>query len=356
MSDFAMLACLVWAMVLLNRYFSLGRGAYLVCSILLFAVSSLFKSYAAIFSLLLIFGICSGFWSSRKRIALGILALVLSVLPVLFWHWFAFIQAGQQEIWSHALELKLAALVSVELYKEIFQNLFRFLGYLPGGLLLAALLARLIPSKKTRLNLKPAWWIGPWIGVGLLYLIFTSDKLIDHDYYFLLIAPPVIVLSAQIINEVLRLLNINWGGKTVFGFLLILLISNFAFAGKKLVKAQKENPDVIQCSDEVKDAVAPDQLIATLTDLGRYNSIAYYAQRRSINVSGDAFKLQDYAKAGAKYLVLNLSPQEYLSHSKWLEANQATSPIVSQDLRDFKGRKRLCRIYSLGLGMRGLKS
>ncbi len=368
MSDMSMLCCVVWFFTLRAR--ATKNRAYDLLSCCLLAVGGLFKSYAIVFSLVFLFELLpckqdsddDRAEGSLRRSVWALLLFTISCLPVLCWHYFASLQSGHQETVSHSLDTKLGALLNGELYSTIFKMLFRYLGYLPGAcLLLLIALALLYRSglllkaveQSYAARLRLAWrkdcrWLSHWLLCGTLYLLATSDKLLHHDYYFLLIAPPMIVLASRSLLLLEGYCSERWGQKAGATLLILFALSNFAVSAKSVWKAQKSNPDVDVCAKLVRENTPKSSLVGMLTDVSRYNSLAYYSKRNGITIEHDAVPLKRYTQVGMQYLTINLPPDEARHYETWMRGQEPNIMMIeSRELKDFKERPRQCALYRI---------
>lgn len=81
--------------------------------------------------------------------------------------------------------------------------------------------------------------------------------------------------------------------------LALILTVNTLTAHRSLLKATMPNPDVLSCARLISSTSNELDLIATLSDVSRYNSLAFYSKRLAINVENDAFPISRYIAAGA---------------------------------------------------------
>jgi hypothetical protein len=343
MSDIGMLSFLSCSVFYISRHIHTSNKRDLIIASLALMVSTLFKSYSVVFAPLLSIGIFialrkQGRFSSSSFILSSVGTSLLSALPVLLWHYWTFIQVGHHEQSSHTISNKIATLTSLELYTTLAKMYFRYLGYLGGGILLIEIF-----RNKCRLPVR-TWWLVSWLLIATLYLLLTVDKLLDHDYYFLPILPPFIFLSGFAIAKFLR----TTSAPIVAGCCLIFLI-DFGVSAKSFLKATRENPDVLPCAKLLIEHTREDEFFASLTDISRFSSLAYFGDRLAIQVEEDHFPIERYRKAGASYLLLNLTPQRHQELTPWIRDNsKAISEIVNlTDVKDFKGRPRICTLYHI---------
>jgi hypothetical protein len=355
MSDMSMLCCVVWFFTFRANSKDSRTNDIISCVIL--AIGGLFKSYAIIFSLVF-------FLEHAKRITVqkALRALLLCFFccaPVLYWHYFSSQQIGHQEAISHSLIAKADVLLSIELYKTFAQMLFRYLGYLPATILLIVLLILLlrriglIGESIDWLNL--AWfddrqWIAQWLICGSVFLLATTDKLLHHDYYYLLLAPPVIILAARALL-ILESWCFERAGLRVAGSILIIFaLSNIGFSVKHVRKATRINPDVDQCAELLRTNSEPNALFGVLSDVSRFNSIAYYGRRNGITIENDSIQLERYQRLGMRYLLINLDPEGAAHYASWIEGqNSGMTLLDSLVLKDFKKRDRICNLYGASM-------
>lgn len=353
MSDMWMAASITWFYVYAERWMRSQAAKDLGLMIGFSLLGSLFKSYGLIFVLCIPVIVCLGVSGGKagrlarlRGFALGVLILALASAPIICWHFFTLGLEGHHETVSHSLSAKLEALSSMELYKNLWKMLFRYLGYLPGAL---CLLCLLFPRCRKALGCKEMGnWLNLWMWMSMLYLLFTLDKLTAHDYYFLPVFVPLVVLAADFAMGLFRLLELR-GHRVILGlsFALVFLLNPF-LGFRAFFKATRPNPDVVQCAEAIRSRGTDSMLIATLTDVSRFNSLAYLSGMRAINVEGNDVPLCQYQSRGAKLLVLNLAADDYEKAQTWVRSQLGKAPEHSlRDLVDFRGRPRVCSIWTM---------
>lgn len=341
MSDIAMIACAIWTVERLDAYRRYGKWQDLALSVFFCVVASLFKSYGVIFALMYLPEMRRTEEANPiVRIAKWASLASLLVLPVVSWHLFASFAHGHHEVVSHSAYEKLNALSSVALYRTTWKMYFRYLGYIPGAVMLIYLF---IGQKRA----SPTW-VRHWMWIGVLYMILTADKLLHHDYYFLVIAPPVFWYSAEALRAFEKwAVQRNGNQLRVALFISLVIASNAVCSWKGLEKARRINPDVTACALEISTHTKADEFIATLTGVQRYNALAYYSRRLAINVEGREFPLSRYSRAGARTLVVNLPEDEFNDYDRWIRQQLGKASNAKFNLQDFKGRDRICALYAL---------
>lgn len=350
MSDMAMLAWGLLGMVCIQRKSGGGVLVRVAFAALALLVSTLFKSYSAILVIVMLFSIWrknrGGISGRDVLLARGL--LVMAVVPVIAWHVFAGFQDGHQEYVSHAVSTKLKTLLSYDLYKALLKNYFCYVGYVPGGLLLCSVLPYIRRRVPRSLRGVPAW-VYSWLVGVFLYLVCTLDKLVDHSYYFLLCVPPVFFFATERLVDLHRRVSTVKSPRVADALIGIILLTNFAVSTKSMIKAKRQNADVLKCAEQIRNHTRPGELIATLTGVTRFNSMAFYSGRLAVNVEGASFPIARYVNAGATTLVLNLDPKHMSLMRGWINRELGRSRVLwsSDELKDFRGRKRSCAIYDL---------
>ncbi len=359
MSDVAMLACVSLGFLWWARYSQQGSAYDLALAALSIAVAALFKSYAAVFALIFITprSFSQEVWLRIDRRLLVRVLLIAAVLtPVVSWHVYSAFQFGDHDLLSHSVHEKIRVIFSLKLYLTLIKMWFQYFGYAVGAAVVLFYIAgaasryvrRWSHSDWYEVESPPAW-VKQWLCCVLLYAILTADKLPFHSYYFLLAFPPLVYLSAMALAKITTLVGSRYGQRSSFMFFACLLLLNGGFAGMSLAKALKPNPDVEVCAAEISSLTQQSDLIAVLTDVSRYNSINYYANRLGLYVEGDQYALQRYRDLGARYLLINLEPATYASLRPWLdrELRQAKPLWLNEQVSDFKGKKRVAAVYVL---------
>jgi hypothetical protein len=344
MSDVAMLAALTWAVVRLRAWAGGGPDRDLIWAALWFCLSALFKSYSVVFVLMIPY---ASWVRERRIIPRGFVAglLVAAAAPVLGWHAYAALQEGHQEATSHSLGAKLDGILRLDLFTLTARRFLRFAGP-------AATLAVLAWAVRERRHWRGAgdrrfWWLHSFIICLALYLAATSDKLPDHDYYYLLAVPVFVTLAAGAYS---RLWEAPACG-TIAGRVLFVaaLVATYLISARNFVKATRESPDIVACAGLLAAGTAPDEIAAVLATGERYNAIDYYAGRLGLFVQGTSYPLRRYQDAGASVLVVDLEPRELAEVSDWLRKQLRDSrPIASDpELEDFAHKRRVCQVYRL---------
>lgn len=349
MSDIGMLAFLIaflWSLQSKAKAFSKNK---IIVSAIFLALAALFKSYAIFFAPVLIFGLNTEPKDTTKTIYwFSVCMAAASSIPVMSWHLYTALQSGHNEALSHSWLAKQNMLLSSELYHSVIKTWFRYLGSIPGTLVLL-IIGALLWNRKSIFKECPAWF-APYTFCLLLYLAFSVDKLPYHDYYFLPVIPVLYPFAAAIITKGVTHLNLkDPPARTTFLIIAALFTAHFYIGIRSFLKATKMNPDVLKCAEAIRDEVPDDRLIVTLTDVSRYNSLQYYSGRMGISVEGNNFPLNRYTLSGASFLVINLSPQEKQNLEPWLvqELQSATHRKTVRNLFDAKNRPRSCEIYQL---------
>jgi len=348
MSDMAMTAAAIWGVNFLSIYVVKQERAWLFIAAASIAISGLFKSYGTVLALCFIF-----LFLYRRKLNLlkppnlihVALLMFISLSPAVSWHIFAIFQGGVQEFESHSLHGKLLYLGDPAFYSTFINIWFRYLGYLPGGILILAILLK--PLKLDSLPLlfgKLPWWFYAWGISSIVYLAVTADKLIYHDYYFLLVFPPFFFFGGILLTKLFLYLDARSRVLAV-SVISVVLAVNILTAQRSLLKAISVNPDVMLCAELINSQTESDEIIATLTDVSRYNSLAYYSNRLAINVEQDAFPLSRYLDAGASIMVVNLPPEEYqFFKTVFLPAEKDQVSLKEAVFPDFRGRPRTCAL------------
>ncbi len=344
MSDMAMTSCLIFGITLLSEYYSNKQKKLLIFGIVFLILASLFKSFA-IFWFPLVFFI---FYNNTRPILSllkAILVIALMSSPILSWHIWCSLQDGNQEYLSHSITNKLSFIFSSGFPLIILKRLCLFFG---ECLVLFISLYYFLQGRifeKLRLNDFIPPLIIPSLLLGFLYLLATADKLSDHDYYYLPIAALLTPCIALFISYILRVTESNNFNKLQIVLLIILCCGSF-FALKRFEKATRANFDVLECSEIIKIKTSESDLIAIYTDVSRYNSLAYYAERKGVVVENTAFPISKYKSFGADFLLLNLEENESKSFKEtFLIDFKNLNNVFSLKLKDFRKRDRICELF-----------
>lgn len=351
MSDTAMTAFAIWSFYFLIKYQKDNSTRILIAGLSCLIISSLFKSYG----LVLAIPWFMHFYKSKKIIS-GLTLLALSGIPVVSWHVWTLFQEGHQEIISHGILEKLKFILSIE-FLFIFQKyIFRYLGFLPGAIFFLSIVLYFTSSIRSFFNDKSRTinLLKLWIFPTIVYLVFTADKLSHHDYYFLLLSPGLFVITAITIQFVTHYLQekelLKGKNKVYLVTLAIIIISPSVQSFLSLHKALKENSDVTQCSENIRVHTEEKSLIAYASDVSRYNSLAYYSERRGLILEQMNFPLERYVPYGVTHIAVNLPETEFNDYKYWIE-KQAFPKLrqisLKTDLIDFKNRKRSCGLWKV---------
>jgi|GEM_PF-2825139 len=348
MSDMAMTAFAIWGVALLQRYVTLQSSVYLYAAVISIALAGLMKSYGIVLALCFFYL----YWYRNQLqlknypgFAKVIVLMFLSAAPTLGWHLFASFQAGLQEYESHSLSSKMLYLAMPELYRSLLKIWFRYLGYLPGVILVLAVLLKFIKQNGKSIHQGLPWWFKAWGLSSLVYLVATADKLLHHDYYFLLVFPPFFFLGGVLLANIFNRTRLS-SNRLAVTAVCFVIVSNAIIGNRSLLKATSPNPDVMGCAKLIREHTSPGEMIATLSDLSRYNSLAFYSNRLAVNVEQDAFPLSRYIHAGATLLALNLPPEDHEQFRNTL-LNPEIPAVARAELFDFKKRLRVCALYRL---------
>jgi hypothetical protein len=344
MSDIAMLAALAWAVVRLRAWAEGAPDRHLVWAALWFCLSALFKSYSVVFVLMIPYAS----WVRERRIVpRGFVTglLFAAAAPVLGWHLYAAFQEGHQESASHSIAAKLDGMLRLDLFTLTARRFLRFAGP-------AATLGVLVWAIRERRNWRGAgdrrfWWLHSFTICLALYLAATSDKLPDHDYYYLLAVPVFVTLAAAAYSRIWESpACATSAGQALF---VAALLTSFLVSARNFLKATKVSPDIVACADLLAAGTAPDEIAAVLATGERYNAINYYAGRLGLFVQGTTFPLRRYQNAGASVLVVDLEPSELAQVSDWLRKQLRGSRVIaaSAGLEDFAHKRRVCQVYRL---------
>jgi hypothetical protein len=177
----------------------------------------------------------------------------------------------------------------------------------------------------------------------IVFLITTAEKLAHHDYYFLMPAAPLFVIVATVLVHTARLLPHRIRLLALCSLIASMAVPSFL----NLTKALKEHADVSQCATLVSSHTPSHELLATYSDVARYNSITYYAARFAVRVEDTEFPIKRYRAAGATTLVVDLPPPQLAEFDSWLTPQNATNLISSVEGVDYKGQPRVCKLYRL---------
>jgi hypothetical protein len=347
MSDVAMAAMGAWAVERAVSWRAIGGTQRLVVGALLIVASSLFKSYGLIFAIPVMVIAWPRFTTTRARCR-AIVAAVLVALPVVAWHTYAQFQGGYNEVSSHDITTKLHTLINPKLYKSLWRDYTHFVGLIPG---VAAIGIGVWSYARGRKRNDIPCWILPWALALPPYALATLDKLIDHEYYVLPFAVPLVALVGIVLGSAIAQASEGSQRRGVWcgGLTLALVTTQLTMTYRSVSKAQRENPDVVMCADIVQRATQPGDLVAFLSDTQRYNSIAYYAERRGIHVEGFAFPAERYRREGAHAFVFALDPDGQDQARRWIKQSfggrysSVAGGIVGAD---FRGKTRMCEVLS----------
>ncbi|MDD2943200.1 MAG: hypothetical protein PHC51_09580 [bacterium] len=377
MSDVAMTCGIIFSCLSLEKYCRCRKRGdsgriWFLLSVLFLGIATLFKSYAVVWMPALIVQYSAeerGRYRGRTsyRSLAGVILLVVFVsLPVFVWHFWPR-SIGHSEVISHVFWRKLEVVFSGQIISVIWKNWFRYFGYLTGLLTLAFLvlkyiLGRLADSRILPLSIPveiaslaavtgivifPAERI--FLIFSLPYLFLSADKLPHHDYYFF----PVVMLLCPVVSRFLAQLAVGVQGviadKGRTAIVVIFIVLSTGISVSKVLKAQRVNSDVVQCAKLVSDSTVDSELIATWTDLSRYNSIAYISGRKAVNIEGEAFHPNRYRRAGASVLVIDLPKNEYPMAHEWAVSHGVSAPYLTQAMSVRHGGpvERICALYRL---------
>lgn len=396
MSDVAMTCAMVYSCLFLEKYSASQSnqssrpwgGVWFFLSVTSLGIAALFKSYAVMWMPALIVQfivsaqvIVSARAQRRGKVSYqslaGAMLLVIAAsLPVFAWHFlpggFLPRETGQSEVFSHVLGQKMEVIFSGQIITILWKIWFRYFGYLTGALTLSLLVLKYvlgmlkdsrilplsIPSELTRLAVSTKIVIFPaernFLIFSLVYLFLSADKLPYHDYYFF----PVVILLSPVVSRVLaqvaaglRGMLANYKAEVIIcGFVVV----STGISGSKIFKAQHVNSDVVNCANFIRDSTADNELIATWTDVSRYNSITYLSGRKAVNVEGTAFHPNRYRRAGASVLVIDLPEREFPAAHVWAASHGVSAPYLIQamSVREGGARERVCALYRLSGGNR----
>lgn len=347
MSDMSMTAAAIWSIYYFVKYENTKLQKHALAGLLLATLSSLFKSFGIIALLPWFLH-----FLSRKKYFLAILIAVIFSAPIIGWHTWTISQSGHQEISSHSLNAKISILLSTEYILSLQKYFFRYLSYAPGIVVILFSCMTLLKREKS-LNTNPIlrFLLPSWIFASAVYLIFSADKIPDHDYYFLLISPGFFILGGHAIHLISEKLQTRFSRNFLSPFLpWIILLSVLPFSLSNLNKALKHNQDVTTCGEVVHAHSPKSAIIGNLSDISRHNSIIYYANRFGLTIEQDLLPLSHYLPYGLSYLVLNFSEEEYNAKEKWLYENNGVNlelVMKVEGLQDFKSRRRTCALFEV---------
>lgn len=354
MSDMAMAATGAWAVERAVSWLSGGRATQILTAAFFVVVSSLCKSYGLIFALPVLIIVWPRLGTLRARfVALASLGCV--ALPVVIWHVYAMFQGGYNELSSHGVANKLHTVMNVRLYKSLWRDYTHFVGLIPGVLALGVAAWSCV-RKRNRVAVPT--WIAPWLLAIVPYALATLDKLIDHEYYILPFAVPLVALVGMVVAHgvgelsrarTVRNNGVRYRGAWYGALALIVIAIQLTITFRGVYKAQRENPDVTVCAEILRQATQPGDLVAVLSDTQRYNSLAYYADRRGLHVEGYAFSAQRYIDEGARVFLIARDAAEQSEARQWLQRDrQRRFTLIAGGASgaDFRGKARLCEVYS----------
>ena len=341
MSDIAMAAVGAWAIERAVSCRERGNVSAMYAAIVCVGISGLFKSYGLIFALPVLILVWPRLISWKVRSGVLISVLVIS-LPVVWWHTYAMLQGGYNEISSHGLANKLSALVDTRLYKSMWRDYTHFVGIIAGVIaLVSAVLFRFGMHGSVQV---PAW-VAAWMVALVPYSVATLDKLPDHEYYILPFALPLVVLVGVLVA---RMVSLCADRMVCTALIFTLAVGQMVISYRSVVKAQRENPDVVACADILRQVTEGNELVAFASDTQRYNSLAYYAERRGFHVEGSAFPSQRYLKEGARVFLLAHDSDGQGEARAWLRKESKgdfTLVVGSKALYDFRGKSRICQVF-----------
>ncbi|HMO18770.1 MAG TPA: glycosyltransferase family 39 protein [Oligoflexia bacterium] len=351
MSDIMMTAFMIWSAYFFILFNQFKKTSTLITGLLIASLASLSKSYGilAVLPYILLPFIQKAKPPNQKIKKSYVILLILSILPVIVWHSWTLQQAGAQEVFSHSLSQKLNAISSPGFILSLQKYFFRYLSYLPGVVFLYYSVIKYgsIKSIKNEIFVLLLSWI---IGC-ICYLIFTADKIEDHDYYLLPLSPGLFLIAGFGIKHVREKIAEKTNKTLLISAITALIyLSPAPINLTNLIKALKENPDVIPCAELLKENVPGRDLSGILTDSGRFNSITYYGERFGLKIENTEFPVSHYMPYGIKWLLINLPEEEYAKLSLWV---QKQPEIGEEGLRkllslyDSKKRSRTCALFSL---------
>lgn len=341
MSDIAMAAIGAWAVERAVSWRLHGNLVTLFIAVVCVGLSALFKSYGLIFAIPVLALTWPRLISWRMRGAM-LLGVTVTSLPVVWWHVYAMLQGGYHEASSHGIENKLTALLNPRLYKAFWRYYTHFVGIIPGVLALGGIVwLRFTRSESLRIP----DWVLPWIVALVPYSIATLDKLTDHEYYILPFAVPLIVVVGICCA---RIISLGATARRSTLLICIFFVVQMSVSYRSITKAQRENPDVVACADVLRQATQPEELVAFASDTQRYNSLAYYAERRGFHVDGEAFPAVRYVQEGATVFLLARDSKDQAATRMWLRRGGKRAFVLiasSEELRDFRGKSRTCQVF-----------
>jgi uncharacterized membrane protein YqjE len=357
MSDIAMAAIGAWAIERAVRWRLEGRRARLLVALGLVGLSAITKSFGLIFALPVAAIVWPQLTSWRERVGV-LVGLAVAALPVCGWHLYAAFQGGYNEVSSHSVAQKLATVSDPRFYKSLWRDYTHFVGLIPGVTAILSLGWWCVVRRQrlgTVLGLSP--WLVWWSIAVVPYAIITLDKLIDHEYYLLPFALPLIVCVAHAVAYTVCRARLWWCGV----LLIVAVGAQLAITYRSVRKAQRENPDVVVCADVIRQATAPEDIVAFLSDTQRYNSLAYYSDRRGLHVEEFAFPVDRYVHHGAQVVVIALSAAQQDAARRWVtsgrrksrdssersEARNVELVAEAKSTYDFRGSPRMCEVYRI---------
>jgi hypothetical protein len=348
MSDMAMTSMVMGCCYYLDAWNKKGSLKYLISSAALVTFAGLFKSYAIIFTLLFIFEGLRNRGKSYPRLFGFFLLAVTCSLPPLIWHAYGFLLPLYNETASHSLSTKLSTLFSFELYRSFLKIYFRYLNTIPGVLLIIGVALSMIKGFQTKEKADLSL-LRKWLFIAVLFLLLVTDKLLDHDYYYLMFFPPIVIITGHYSSLFFNYISLRYGSTLSVSILSVFILITGFEGFKHYGKATRINSDVHTCAEAIKDHTASEELIASLTDSSRYNALAYYGNRLAVNIEYDLLPLSRYTEVGAKYVVMNLpnSVIENFSSDFQAQLNDQELLFENMNLKDFKEKNRVCRIYRL---------
>ncbi len=338
-----MTSCLVMSLFFINKWYLSpeSKSRDLNFGLLLFFLATIFKSYAIIFLPVLLFLLLKKKGHISQKIKVwNCLCLLMVCLPVLYWHYWTSLQPGYHDSSSHNILRKLEHLLQAEYYYAIYKHLVKFLGLIPFYALLLFSIYYLAKNRLQKINL-PEWFLPYTICLGL-FLIAVADKIPQHEYYFLLGVPIFFYLSSGAISALLSSVKV----KPII--LIVILLIHVSIGTKSYLKATKENPDVLECAKMITDNTEEQAKVGIYTDVSRFNSINYYANRSGVVIEGDKFNIEVYKKHGIKYLVTNLNSRGNEQFENWIRAQSDRLKLSKKMIfKDAKKREMSCLLYKV---------
>lgn len=275
-----------------------GRGHFFyVLSIILSALALLIKP-TVIFYFLPIFYIFYkkyGLEFFKKALFYGY--IFLSLIPLALWRlWIAKFPEGiPASDWLFTSVNTSEGLQRIFLKPAFFRWIFeeRILILIMGGYMVSFLILGILKKPKKSL-------LFYWMGIGaLLYLLTFQGGNVQHDYYQIIILPPLAIFSAIGINFLLQEKKIFQSIFLNISLILIVILFSIATSYYRIKNYYSYSSDLTNIAKIISTVTEPNSYI--ITDTTGDTTLLYLADRRGYPVIFD--DLTKLKKQGMQYMV-----------------------------------------------------